>query len=99
MTVLGLHCYAGFSLVAASGGYSLVVVHRLRIVVASVVVEHGIQQSFQASVVVGTGLVTPWHVGSFQIRDRTSVSYVGRQVVQPLSCQGSITLKKKIFFF
>ena len=56
MTVLGLHCYAGFSLVAASRGYSLVVVHRLLIVVASVVVEHGIQQSFQESVVVVHGL-------------------------------------------
>ena len=40
MTVLGLHCYAGFSLVAASRGYSLVVVHRLLIRVTSLIVEH-----------------------------------------------------------
>ena len=55
MTVLGLQCYAGFSLVAASRGYSLVVVHRLLIVVASVVVENRVQQSFPVSVVVVHG--------------------------------------------
>ena len=32
--------HAGFSPVAASGGYSLVAVHRLLIAVASLVVEH-----------------------------------------------------------
>ena len=37
--MLGLCCHAGFSLVAASGGYSLVVVHGLLISVASLVVE------------------------------------------------------------
>ena len=31
----------GFSLVVASGGYSLVVMHRLLIVAASLVAEHG----------------------------------------------------------
>ena len=35
LSVLGLHCCTGFSLVEASGGYSLVVVCRLLIVVAS----------------------------------------------------------------
>ena len=35
MVVLGLCCCAGFSLVAASRGYSLAVVHVLLIVVAS----------------------------------------------------------------
>ena len=39
LTVLGLHCCAGFSFVSASRGYSLVV-HWLLIVVASLVVEH-----------------------------------------------------------
>ena len=38
--VLGLCCYVGFSLVAASGGYSLAVVCGLRIVVTSLVMEH-----------------------------------------------------------
>ena len=40
MAVLGLCCRVGFSLVAASRGYSLVVVRGLRIVMASLVVEH-----------------------------------------------------------
>ena len=39
--VFGLLC-AGFSLVAQSGGYSLIVVHGLLIVVASLAVEHGL---------------------------------------------------------
>ena len=41
--MLGLHCCAAFCLVAVSGGYSLLVVCRLHIVVASLVVEHGLQ--------------------------------------------------------
>ena len=40
MVVLGLCCCTGFSLVAASGGYSVVAVGRLLIVVAFVA-EHG----------------------------------------------------------
>ena len=40
VAVLGLRCYAGFSLVTASGGYSPGVTHGLLIVVASLVVEH-----------------------------------------------------------
>ena len=39
LTVLSLHCYAGFSLVVANGNYSLIVVHRLLIAVASLVAE------------------------------------------------------------
>ena len=35
LSALGLHCCTGFSLLEASGGYSLVVVCRLLIVVAS----------------------------------------------------------------
>ena len=42
LAVLCLHCCVGFSLVAASGGYSLVVLHGLLIVVASLVGEHGL---------------------------------------------------------
>ena len=41
LAVLGLHCCTGFSLVEASGGYSLVVVRRLRIAVASLVATIG----------------------------------------------------------
>ena len=40
LTVLGLHCHAGFSLVAESRGYSVVEVHGLLIVVVSLVAEH-----------------------------------------------------------
>ena len=42
MAVPGLHCCAVFSVAVASGGYSLVVVHRLLIVAASLVAEQGL---------------------------------------------------------
>ena len=42
MAVLSAHCCMGFSLVAASGGYSLVAVHRLLTAVASLVAKHGL---------------------------------------------------------
>ena len=42
LTVLGLCCCKGFSPVAGNGDYSLVVVCRLLIVVASLVAEHGL---------------------------------------------------------
>ena len=38
--MLGLHWLAGFSLVVASRGYSLVAVHRLLPAVATLAVEH-----------------------------------------------------------
>ena len=38
--MLGLHCCVGCSLVVVSGGYSLVAVHGLLTVVASLVVQH-----------------------------------------------------------
>ena len=41
LAVLGLQCWVGFSLAAATGGYSLVLVHRLLMAVASLVAEHG----------------------------------------------------------
>ena len=41
LAMLGLHCFAGFSLVATSWGYPLVVVCGLLIAVVSLVVEHG----------------------------------------------------------
>ena len=40
--MVGLACCAGFSLVAATGGYSLVVVYRFLIVVTPLVVELGL---------------------------------------------------------
>ena len=42
LTVLGFCCCVGFSLAAASRGYSLAVVLSLLIVVASLVAEHGL---------------------------------------------------------
>ena len=42
LAVTGLHCCAGFSLVAASRSHSLVVVCRLLIEVASLVAEYGL---------------------------------------------------------
>ena len=42
LTMLGLHCCVGFSLVVESGGYSLVAVHRLLITGASLVAEHSL---------------------------------------------------------
>ena len=41
--MLGLHCWAGFSLVAENGGYSRVVVHELLIAVVSLTPEHGLK--------------------------------------------------------
>ena len=41
LAVLGLCCCVGFSLVAESGGYSLVVMHGLLIAVVFLVVKHG----------------------------------------------------------
>ena len=42
MTVLGFHCCEGFSLVAASRGYCLVVVYGFLMEVSSLVAEHGL---------------------------------------------------------
>ena len=38
--VLDLHCCLGFSLVAVSGGYSVIVAHGFLIAVASLVTQH-----------------------------------------------------------
>ena len=40
LAVQDLHCCVGFSLVVASGSYSLVTMHRLLIAVFSLVAEH-----------------------------------------------------------
>ena len=55
LAVLGLCCCMGFSLLSASSGYSLVMLLRLPIAVASLVAEHGLQ-GVQASVVTSHGL-------------------------------------------
>ena len=53
----GLRYCSGFPLVAASGGHSLVAEHRLLIVVAALVVQHGVWGA-QASVAVARGLMS-----------------------------------------
>ena len=52
---LDLHCCAGFSLVASSRGYSVVMVCRFLIAVASLVAEHRLWGT-QASAVAAQGL-------------------------------------------
>ena len=54
LAALNLHCCMDFSLVAASGGYPVVVMHGL-IAVASLVAEHRLQGMW-ASVAVAGGL-------------------------------------------
>ena len=43
LAVLGLRCYMEFSVVVASEGYSIVVVHGLLIAMASLVAQHVLQ--------------------------------------------------------
>ena len=50
LAMLGLHCCVGFSLVVASGGYSLVAGHGLRIAVASLVVAHRLSCSMACEI-------------------------------------------------
>ena len=87
LALLGLHCCTDFSLVVVSGRWSAAVVRGLLIAAASLVVERRLWGT-RASVIVarglsshGTGIVTPWHVGSFQTRDQTHVSCAGRQIL------------------
>ena len=56
LSMLCLHCRAGFSLVVVSSGYSLVVVPGFLVAVASLIAEHGLQGE-RAS--VAAGVVAP----------------------------------------
>ena len=67
----------GLSLVAVSGGYSLIAEHRL---------------STWASVVVGTGLVASWHVGSSLTQGSNSHSLHWQVDSSPLDRHGSPVL-------
>ena len=72
--------HEGFSLVAASGGYSPVTLHRLLTAVASFAAEDRlwdvwVQQEQHM------GLVAPGHVGSSQTWGRTRVPCLGRQIL------------------
>ena len=80
LVVLGLLCCVGFSLVAESRGYSLVVVWGLLTVEASLVLEHRLNSC-------GAQAVSPQHMGSSQIRDQIHVHWQADSL--PLSHQGS----------
>ena len=56
--MLGLRCCTGFSLVVASEAYSLGEVHRLLIVVASLVAEHWLESTVSVVVVHGLSCST-----------------------------------------
>ena len=83
----------GFPLVAASGGFSPVAVHRFLIAVASLAVKHGLWGTWPSvaaaprpwstgSVVVARVLIcSETGVGSPQIRDWACVSCIGRQML------------------
>ena len=49
LSMLGLCCWEGFSLVVASGGHFPVAVHELLIAVASLVAQHGLQDTWAFS--------------------------------------------------
>ena len=55
LALLGLRCYMGFSLVAKSGGYSLVAVRGILLAVASLAAEHRLYGT-QASAVAAPRL-------------------------------------------
>ena len=80
LTLLGFRSCVGFSLAAVSGGYSLVSVCGLLIPVASFAVEHrlwvhGLQQ------LCYEGFDAPWHVESFQSRDRPQIPCTGKWIL------------------
>ena len=86
LVVLGFFCRTGFSLVAVSGGCSLVVVCGLPLVG-----EHGHPRGC-------AGLAIPQHVGSCQTRSQTSVPCIGRWIRKQLTTRDvpSITLLMNI---
>jgi len=61
LAVLDLPCCTGFSLVVVSGGYSLVAMCRLLIMMASLVVEHRLcRLGCRASVIAGFSNCSTW---------------------------------------
>ena len=82
MDVLGLHCCAGFSLVATSGGYSLAAVLRLPTLClllwgagSRALRLQQLQHMWQR------GSVAPRRVQSSWTRDQTYISRIGRQIL------------------
>ena len=79
LAVLGLCCYASFSLVAANGDYAPVVLGGPLIVMTSLVAEYRLSGT-RASVVVAHGLRCSAACGIL-IRDRARVSCIGRRIL------------------
>ena len=81
------------SVVAASGGYSLVGMHPLLIVVASLVAEHRL---------LGMRAQSLWHTESSWTRDRTHVPGIGRWILNRWTArevQISLVFKCSISFW
>ena len=70
----------GCAVFIATCGLSLVVVPRLRTVVASLVSEHGLRV-FRLQELWCMSLVAPWHVEFSQTRDGTLVPCIGRGIL------------------
>ena len=101
-----MHCISpasrGLSLVVVGGGYSLIAVRELLILVISLVERQGLQDIW-ASVAAALesrfsrcgawALVDPQHVGWSQTKDRTRVPCSGRQI--PIHC----TTREVLFLF
>ena len=98
--VLGLHCCAGFSLVVARGGCSLIAERQLLAAVASRAVEHGLQacehQQLQHAglVVAALGLSCPKACGIFPDRGSDPCLLHWQMDSLPLSHQGSPLLSE-----
>ena len=91
----------GLSVVAASGGYSLVGMHPLLIVVASLVAEHRLL-GVRAQSLGHTGLVVPGPVESSWTRDRTHDPGVDRWILNHWTArevQISLVFKGSISFW
>ena len=86
--------YVGFSLVAASGGSSLVSAYQLLVEVASPVAvrasEVAAPQLWSTGLIaVVHGLSCSWHTGGSRTRGQTHVLRIGRQVLLSSSHWGS----------
>ena len=77
--MLGLHCCSVFSLVAVRMGYSLLL--RAGFSLQWLPLLQSMGSRAQVPSLWHMGLFALWHVGSSQIRDRTCVSCIGRQIL------------------
>ena len=84
LAALGLGCCAK--------AFSLVAVHELLIAMASLVAEYRFQQLWC------TGLVAPRHLESFQTRDQTCVSWIGRQIPNHLTTREVLNSIFNLFY-